>query len=429
MRPTLAPATGSTPVALGALSEAIAPAPKGFILPVTTGQDPTTSTLVPGTPRERAGLLHAISDWAGRQTAAVSASLVGAAAGLGRLLGRTQPLGYVAPASFVPSDHRASIAHYLAAEQEEIAASGRTQKAANHSFARFHEGPAPRGVALLLHGFNAGPEQWRPLAEDLFAKGYDIFAPSLPGHGLLKADGTEDASQLPTIARPGAWARFEDRAIDAARGAGKITVVGLSVGGLLALHLAERHADDPGAPPIAPTAGPGPVPLIDKVVSIAPYDELAGTYKVAGHELKIGPLGLRNQVVAEVLTHAEHAFGAPIDRFLAKQRVDRQGAHPAINYGSRFVGYDNVLALESTANETEAGAARLQKIPGGVHVLVTAADDLVDPAASIALAQSAGAEIHVFPKSQRVPHAMIHPLENTDPEAYAEAKAQILSRL
>jgi pimeloyl-ACP methyl ester carboxylesterase len=414
MRLTFALTTGIPPVAAETLP-ARAVVPSGLEAPLPS------SALVRGTPRERAGLLHAISDWAGRQSSAVSASLLGAAAGLGRLLGRAQPVGYVAPSSFVPADYRASIARYMVAEQDEIAASGRTQKAANHSFARFHEGPAPRGVALLLHGFNAGPEQWRPLAEDLFANGYDIFVPSLPGHGLLKADGTEDASQLPTIAASGAWAGFEDRVLDAARGAGKITVVGLSVGGLLALHLAERHADDPGAS--------GAAPLIDKVVSIAPYDELAGNYQVAGHELKLGPLGLRNQVVAEILTHAEHVFGAPIDRFLAKQRVDRQGAHPAINYGSRFVGYDNVLALESTANETEAGAARLQKIPGGVHVLVTASDDLVDPAASIALAQSAGAEIHVFPKSQRVPHSMIHPLENTDPQAYAEAKAQILSRL
>lgn len=407
----------STPAASAVEAPVDAP---GLHMPL---EDPGVDLALAKRPRaEPAGLLHNLSDWAGRHSAAVAASLIGAAAGFGRLLGRRpQSVPYVAPERFEPADHRAAIARYMAAEQEEILASGRTQKAANHSFARFHEGPAPLGVAVLLHGFNAGPEQWRPLAEELFAKGYDIFAPSLPGHGLLKPDGSDDGSLLPTIGAQGAWATFEDRVMDAARGAGKVTVVGLSVGGLLALHLAERHADDPGA-------GAG-APLIHKIVSIAPYDELAGNYKVLGHELKIGPFGLRNQAVAEVLTRAEHLFGAPVDRFLAKQRVDRQGEHPAIDYGARFVGYDNVLALESAANETEAGAARLRQVPGGVHVLVTASDDLVDPAASIALARSAGAELHVFPRSQRVPHAMIHPLENTDPAAFAEAKAQILSRL
>jgi pimeloyl-ACP methyl ester carboxylesterase len=326
---------------------------------------------------------------------------------------------YVAPASFQASDYRGSVQKYIADEQAQIAKSGHTQKAANQSFAMFHQGPAEKGVALLLHGFNAGTEQWRPLAQEIFDKGYDVFVPSFPGHGLLAADGSEDSSMIPTLADHQAWSRFEDKVVDAVRGSGDLTVVGISVGGMLSLHLSERHADDPGA------AGP----LIQKVVSIAPYDELAGNYKLGSTELAFGPLKVRNQRVAEVLDVAELAIGAPVDRFLANQKVDRQGPHPEIYYGSRYVSFDNVLSLEATANETEAGAARLSHVPGGVHVLVTEADNLVDPSAAIGLAKSIGAELHVFPKADGVPHAMIHPLENKNPAAFNEARTEILSRL
>jgi pimeloyl-ACP methyl ester carboxylesterase len=320
---------------------------------------------------------------------------------------------------YVAADHRRAISAYLEQEQAELARLGVSQKPANRSFALFHEGTAPRGVAVLLHGFNAGTEQWAPLAKEIHARGFDVFVPSLPGHGYVGADGRDDTRFVPRSGTHGEWAAFEDRVLDAVRGSGKVTVVGLSVGGLLSLHLGERHAGDPGA---------DGQPLIRQVISIAPYVELAGNYEVGGVELAAGPVGLRNQRVAELLDLAGCVAGDPIEGFLRDQTVDRQGEHPAINYGSRFVDYDQVIGLEITANEVEKGRAQLERIPR-LDVLVTGADDTVDPRAAIALAKSAGANLHVFPKQAGVPHAMIHPLENTNPALLADVHAQILSRL
>ncbi len=88
---------------------------------------------------------------------------------------------------------------------------------------------------LLLHGLTASPGQWRPFAEHLFARGFNVYVPRLPHHGLRDrmTGALEDltAVQLATFAR---------EAVSAARGLGeRLTVIGFSVGGLLASWIAQ----------------------------------------------------------------------------------------------------------------------------------------------------------------------------------------------
>lgn len=91
----------------------------------------------------------------------------------------------------------------------------------------------PVGV-LLCHGFTGTPQSLRPWAEYLAARGLTVSLPRLPGHG--------------TTWREMGRTRWEDwyaeleRAFEALRGrCPEVFVAGLSLGGCLALRLAEVH--------------------------------------------------------------------------------------------------------------------------------------------------------------------------------------------
>lgn len=89
------------------------------------------------------------------------------------------------------------------------------------------EGP---DACLLLHGLTGTPAEVRPVGEALARAGFRVLAPLLPGHGTKPED-------LYTTTR------FD--LLRAAEGAlsslsGRLYVCGLSMGSLLALHLAAR---------------------------------------------------------------------------------------------------------------------------------------------------------------------------------------------
>jgi carboxylesterase len=97
----------------------------------------------------------------------------------------------------------------------------------------FRRDGGPTGV-LLCHGFTGSPQSLRAWAEYLAEAGLSVSLPRLPGHG--------------TTWREMARTRWEDwfaevnRAFEELRGStGQIFVMGLSMGGCLALRLAELH--------------------------------------------------------------------------------------------------------------------------------------------------------------------------------------------
>jgi carboxylesterase len=86
--------------------------------------------------------------------------------------------------------------------------------------------------ALLCHGFTGTTQSLRPWAEHLSAAGLTVLAPCLPGHGTrwqdMNATGFAD------------WYGEVERAFDDLRGRCEtVFVMGLSMGGTLALRLAE----------------------------------------------------------------------------------------------------------------------------------------------------------------------------------------------
>ncbi len=90
---------------------------------------------------------------------------------------------------------------------------------------------------LLLHGFTGNPASMRPWAEHLAAEEFAVEVPRLPGHGTTwqELDKTRWTD----------WYAEASRALDVLRDVcDEVTVAGLSMGGGLALRLAEERPDD-----------------------------------------------------------------------------------------------------------------------------------------------------------------------------------------
>lgn len=97
----------------------------------------------------------------------------------------------------------------------------------------FEREGGPVGV-LLCHGFTGSPQTLRPWADYVAGQGYTVSLPRLPGHGTA----------WPDLARTGwqDWYAEVDRAFGVLASRCEQTFVfGLSMGGCLALRLAEVH--------------------------------------------------------------------------------------------------------------------------------------------------------------------------------------------
>lgn len=98
-----------------------------------------------------------------------------------------------------------------------------------------HDG-GPVGV-LLCHGFTGTPQSLRPWGERLAADGFSVACPRLPGHGTRWQDMND--TRWPD------WYGEVDRALSALLSrCEQVFVGGLSMGGTLALRLAEQRGDD-----------------------------------------------------------------------------------------------------------------------------------------------------------------------------------------
>jgi carboxylesterase len=111
-------------------------------------------------------------------------------------------------------------------------------------------------VIVFLHGFTSCPDQFRQLGREYFQKGYNVFIPRLPRHGIKDRLGKPlkglSAEEL---------AEFASRAVDIAQGLGdRVIVAGLSGGGSMTTWLSQVRDDVDLAVPIAPFLGIGFIP-------------------------------------------------------------------------------------------------------------------------------------------------------------------------
>lgn len=97
----------------------------------------------------------------------------------------------------------------------------------------------PLGV-LLSHGFTGSPVSMRPWAEHLAARGHTVRAPRLPGHGTTW-------QELNTLRWDDWYGELSGALDELTSRCERVTVAGLSMGGALALRLAELRPDDVAA--------------------------------------------------------------------------------------------------------------------------------------------------------------------------------------
>ena len=100
----------------------------------------------------------------------------------------------------------------------------------------FEAAGGPVGV-LLVHGLTSTPQSLRPWAEHLAAAGFTVSLPRLPGHATRWQDLN--------ATRWTDWYGQVERSFDAVRGrCTTVYAAGLSMGGALALRLAEQRAGE-----------------------------------------------------------------------------------------------------------------------------------------------------------------------------------------
>jgi len=91
--------------------------------------------------------------------------------------------------------------------------------------------------ALLCHGFTGSPQSLRPWAEFLAGAGLSVSVPLLPGHGTSWQEMNRTTSDD--------WFATVEQALAELRArCDEVFVMGLSMGGCLALRLAETHGPD-----------------------------------------------------------------------------------------------------------------------------------------------------------------------------------------
>jgi carboxylesterase len=99
---------------------------------------------------------------------------------------------------------------------------------------RFDAGPTG---ALLVHGFTGSPASMRPLGEWLSQHGISTVGPRLAGHGTTWEDLDSTTWQD--------WEREAEAGLfDLASRCRDVILVGLSMGGAMAVHLGAKHAGD-----------------------------------------------------------------------------------------------------------------------------------------------------------------------------------------
>jgi esterase/lipase len=227
-------------------------------------------------------------------------------------------------------------------------------------------------AAVLFHGFTSAPQQFRAFGQRLFALGYNVYLPRAPHHGLPDLLTTEHGQLTAAELKDAAH-----RAMDIAQGLGeRVTVAGISMGGLMTAWVAQLRAD------------------IDQAMLIAP-----------AFGFKAIPRWLTPAV-------REIALRLP-DRFERWDSASKGKAGPAYAY-ERYSCHA-LAQLLRWSGEIQAVARRTAPHARSIIVVTNAGDASTDNAATakvVAAWRATGAgQVHTFEfdRQQQLPHDLIDP--------------------
>ncbi|MCP3683333.1 MAG: hypothetical protein GY861_11650, partial [bacterium] len=132
---------------------------------------------------------------------------------------------------------------FIATDPENIADYG-------HAILMTH-GRKTKRVVVMYHGFTNCPRQYEMLAKKFFDQGYNVYVPRIPHHGIgdryTKEIGKLTIKDLIKVC---------DTSIDVAHGLGEnVTVLGLSMGGVMASWNAQFRDDVDNAFILVPSFG------------------------------------------------------------------------------------------------------------------------------------------------------------------------------
>ncbi|MCB0069926.1 MAG: alpha/beta fold hydrolase [Caldilineaceae bacterium] len=155
----------------------------------------------------------------------------------------------------------------------------------------FTHGAKTAQAFVLLHGFTNCPQQYVRMAQELHADGHSVIVPRYPYHGL---DVMTDEIRRLTAEQ---LVETANTAVDIACGLGeRVTVLGLSLGGLLATWLAIHRTEPAQVVVIAPALGTTTVSQRATRPFIAAVGMLPNFFRWGDAELKAAA------------PHPEHAY-------------------------------------------------------------------------------------------------------------------------
>ena len=227
---------------------------------------------------------------------------------------------------------------------------------------------------VLLHGFTNCPAQFDKLGHQFFELGWNVLIPRYPRHGYTDRLNTAIAElrseQLIAVA---------NRAADAGTGLGeRLVVAGLSLGAILAGHVAETRAGVERAVLIAPMFGLKPIP---------------------------GPA---------LTALAQAAFVLP-NFYIWWNAKAKAGIKPPHGY-PRFATHA-YAALFITGRQVMQQAARARPQAKSIVVITNAAEPRLDNRFTNRLVDrwrrhGADVETFEFPAWEKLPHDLIDPVSN-----------------
>jgi len=233
-------------------------------------------------------------------------------------------------------------------------------------------GARTRDALVLIHGITNCPRQFDVLARRFHGRGWNVIVARIPHHGL-KDRMTDDLGQLDAAE----MARFTDELIDVAAGLGeRVTIAGLSLGGVAAAWAGQER------------------PEVYRAVAIAPMFGVAHL-----------PRGLTAPFTRALLVMP--------DRFIwwdAKARERLEGPPQVYpRFSTRAIG--EVLRLGLAV---QAGAARHKPAAHELALVNVEGDPAVNNAASEAIVSrwkhfGARVETYEFPKELGLNHDLIDP--------------------